>query len=125
MKEINTIINLIKKTFKHTSAIYMFPFTLVFLVLSFVYLLIGCVFMLIDIFVQELRFELDRGNESAGPLAVGFKYLIVYSVYVSFMIEKVAIKVVMAIIYFLAYPFAFVASLGRLGEGPFAFHKDY
>ena len=125
MKEIKHMLELFKKSFGFTSVIFMFPFTLIALVLCLPYLIFGCFYMLIDIFVQELRFELDRGNETAGFLAVGFKYFIVYSVYIVFMLQRICMKFIMAIIYFLTYLFIFVATLGRIKDTPFVFHKDY
>ena len=118
----DSIFYLIKKVIKYKSIWILFPFTLVAFALVLVYLIIGCIYMLIDLMCRDLRNELERGNDKAGLLAIAFKYLIVYSVYISFEITRISIKLNMAILYFLAYCFFFVSSLFRIKETPFAFH---
>ena len=122
MKEIYCLIDLFKKAIKHKSIFYLFPFTICAAALGLVYLIIGCIYMLMDLVCIEFRKELNRGND-AGVLAIAFKYLIAYSVYISFEVSRIMILMCMAIFYFLTYSFVFVATLGRIGEGPFAFHK--
>ena len=123
MKEIYCLIDLFKKAIKHKSILFLFPFTIVAAAIGLVYLIVGCVYMLMDLVCIELRKELNRGNDSAGVLANGFKYLIAYSVYITFEISRIMVLMNLAILYFFTYLFVFVATLGRIKEGPFAFHK--
>lgn len=122
MKLFDSIFNLVKKVIKYKSIWILFPFTLVAFALILEYLIVGCVYMLIDLMSRDLRKELERGNDKVGVLAMAFKYLIAYSVYIYFEITRISIKLIMAVLYFLTYCFFFVSSLFRIKETPFAFH---
>lgn len=75
-----------------------------------------------DLMCRDLRKELESGNDKVGVLAIAFKYLIIYSVYVSFEITRISIKLTMAVFYFVSYCFFFVTTLFSVKYSPFAFH---
>lgn len=123
MNIINTMLNLLKKALQYKEIWIFFPFTIAAFALGLVFLILACCYMLIDLMVYEFRKELERGNDKAGVLAIAFKYLIAYSVYICFEITRITMLLPLAILYFFTNIFLFVSSLGKVREYLFAFHN--
>ena len=123
MNYIYCLIELLKKTLKHKIIWAIFPFSIVAFVLSAVYFVLFCFYMLVDLLVIEMKKELKSNNENVGFLAMAWKYLIAYTVYIVFQICRIYMLMPLAILYFLINIFLFVASIGRVRENPFIFHN--
>jgi hypothetical protein len=122
MNYIYCLIELLKKALKHKIIWAIFPFSIVAFVLSAVYFVLFCFYMLVDLLVIEMKKELKANNENVGFLAMAWKYLIAYTVYIVFQIWRIYMLIPLAILYFLINIFLFVASIGRVRENPFIFH---
>lgn len=123
MNYIYCLIELLKKALKHKIIWAIFPFSIVAFVLSAVYFVLFCFYMLVDLLVIEMKKELKANNENVGFLAMAWKYLIAYTVYIVFQICRIYMLIPLAILYFLINIFLFVASIGRVRENPFIFHN--
>ena len=123
MKELKKYVALLKEAFKYKIIWAMFPFTLVALALALAFFCYIPVYMLIDLLVIKFKEELDEGNKDAGWLAVAFKYLIAYSIYINFKVAQIMMFATLAVLHFLTYCFLFVASLGKIKANPFAYHE--
>jgi hypothetical protein len=123
MNYIYCLIELLKKALKHKIIWAIFPFSIVAFVLSAVYFVLFCFYMLVDLLVIEMKKELKANNENVGFLAMAWKYLIAYTVYIVFQIWRIYMLIPLAILYFLINIFLFVASIGRVRENPFIFHN--
>ena len=123
MKYINCLAELLRKSLRQKRTWIIFPFTIVAIVLSAVYFVFSAVYMLVDLIVIELKKELTSNNDNVGVLAMAFKYLIAYSIYIYFYLVKTVMLVPMAIVYFVINIFLFISSVGGVKECPFAFHS--
>ena len=123
MSYINCLATLLRNTITKKTTWIIFPFAVVAVVLSAVYFIYSAVYMLIDLLTVEMRKELETGNDKVGLLAMAYKYLIAYSVYISFQLARIFMLIPMAVFYFIIDMCLFVSSIGKVKEDPFIFHS--
>ena len=121
MKKIEVMNGLLKTIFKTPKNFILFPLSIVGCVFIVIFYTICPFYMLIDLFVNELRSILKFDNETETAGAQTVKILLGFGIVVIFNFVKAVFTILLAICYFMTSISFTVSSLGNIKSNPFAY----
>jgi len=117
--------NFCKDFFKKDTWYFVAPFSLVAVVLIGVYYILTPVFMLFDLAVRMIDDLLDGNYDNVGGSVLVVRNIVGFIFIIPFYAVMVVLTIVLGLLYFLIYCFAFIGCCFKTNGDMFAFHNYF